>query len=305
MNCARARRSSASRARTSASRAARSGRRASERSMTCSTATGRSEGRGTEARSATVSGMVGEIPTLSARLARASSTKPWACRTSNAARARSWMASSSSGRVASPRSSRASTAEATVRACSSETLAAVEPRAAGIEREEAARDRVGDLLVLAVEGEVGGDDLPAGRLDGGAPAPEVEEEPGELEPGRGADPSDGDGAVDGARPLDHARRAGGGHRAQRREPRALALAEPGRRRPRLLPRSASLRVEALGEVDEVGEAIGLVGVDLDVGVEAVDEGGEPRLLLGVGGSPRGGRRRRGGRVGVPRRRDRE
>ena len=71
------------------------------------------------------SGKVGGIPMLSASAAWVLAMNPLASCTSNAARARSWTASSSSGRVARPWSSRARTASATALACSRVTCAAV------------------------------------------------------------------------------------------------------------------------------------------------------------------------------------
>ncbi len=55
------------------------------------------------------------------------------------------------------------------------------PRAAGVEGEVVARDREGHLLELAVEAEVGLEELLAAALHGRAATPEVQEDPGELE----------------------------------------------------------------------------------------------------------------------------
>jgi hypothetical protein len=68
---------------------------------------------------------------------------------------------------------------------------------------------------------------------------------------------------------------------------------------RLLPRAPGLGIEPLGEIDEVGETMLLVGVDLNFLVEAIDERGQTGLLVPVRGAPRGDRRRRGGGKGIP------
>ena len=58
-------------------------------------------------------------------------------------------------------------------------------------------------------------------------------------------------------------------------------------------------MKALGEVDEIGEAMLLVRIDLDVLVETIDEGGQPRLLAALGGPPGSDGSGRGGGEGIP------
>ena len=114
--------------------------------------------------------------------------------------------------------------------------------------------------------------------------------------------------------FDHARGAGGGHGGQRREPSTLRPPQPRGGHARLLPRTPGLGIEPLGEIDEVGETMLLVRIDLDFLVEAIDERGQPRLLAafawhareqtGVGGAAaKGSQAAENGSMAAPRAED--
>ena len=154
--------------------------------MICSTVPASPSGSGSADTSATCSGTVGSMPRLSASAARASSTAPRARCSSKAARAFSWTASKSSGRVASPWLE--TRTDGPLDRCRRFERGALcgDLLAAGAEQEEALRDVEGDLLVLPVEAPVGAEELLARLLDRRVPAAEVEDQIAELSPGDGA-----------------------------------------------------------------------------------------------------------------------
>src|SRR5262245_38251294 len=148
--------------------------------------------------------------------------------------------------------------------------------------------------------------LPACLLDGRAAPAEVDENPREMDAWRRFGPRHRYRPTPAhARFLNHARGAAGGQGCQRGKPGALRSPESSGGRARLLPGPPGLRMQALREVDQIRQAVLLVGVDLDFLVQAVDERGQARLLVAVAGAPRRDGRGRGGGVGIPRGRKRK
>src|SRR6185369_9252231 len=163
---------------------------------------------------------------------------------------------------------------------------------AGPEQEEALRDVEGDLLVLPVEAPVGAEELLARLLDRRVAAAEVEDQIAELSPRDKALALHGERAAGGA--VDLLRLPTERADDQGWEVGRGGLSATGGGGARLLPGAAGRGVPALGKVDEIGQGIDLVRLDLHPGPGS--GGDRARLGLALGRPPRGRRRGRCGSI---------